>query len=595
MKKLFLRTMLLLCALVGTTVNTWAQNYEEIFTIASADVVSGSTYKAHTATVDNRGFVITFGGNNKSVGTNSGGRNNCKLTNYSKYAVSPVTTSSVASAFACTTSVSDVTKITYTYTGGSNPTSTKVYLLYSADNTTFSQVALTSGTQGGAISTSGSFAFAAKTGYFALLFEATNSSGAWRIDDVNVTFYKTKANDATLDHITLGGTYQTTFEQGSEFNHDGLTVTAHYDDSSSADVTGSASFSGYNMSTAGDQTVTVSYTEEGVTKTASYDITVTPVLLPVVTLDLSSNTDWGFPTSKTVPENTYTKNGYSIKLKGSSSNGYYFDSSNNNLLLGKQGATLTLPAFNLVVSKIIVYGSTGASASVAFNVFDGDDAVCTEATSSLVTHTFAIPFAHQTVGKVYTIKVTNNYNMRITKIEVYGDGCEAGLVGEAGWATYVTTAPVRYAEGDAFVVTAASDKVYMETVTDVPSNTPVVLKGAGAKTAILLDAEPAAPANELAVSTGGTVDGYVLSKKNSVVGFYKWNGGSLTSGKVYLPSSAVTSSSRDFIGFEGDVTGINEVKNQKKTVEGIFDLQGRKVVTPSKGLYIVNGKKVIIK
>ena len=168
-------------------------------------------------------------------------------------------------------------------------------------------------------------------------------------------------------------------------------------------------------------------------------------------------------------------------------------------------------------------------------------------------------------------------------------------VSDAGWATYVTVNPVRFANGDAFVVASASDKVYMESATDVPANTPVVLKGAGVKTAMVLDDAPAAPTNALAVSTGGTVDGYVLSKKNSVVGFYKWNGGSLTSGKVYLPSSAVTSSSRDFIGFEGDVTGINEVKNQKETVNGIFDLQGRKVVTPSKGLYIVNGKKVVIK
>ena len=64
-------------------------------------------------------------------------------------------------------------------------------------------------------------------------------------------------------------------------------------------------------------------------------------------------------------------------------------------------------------------------------------------------------------------------------------------------------------------------------------------------------------------------------------------------GKVYVePSSAA----REFIGFNFDeVTGINEVKNEKETVNGIFDLQGRKVITPSKGLYIVNGKKVVIK
>ena len=39
------------------------------FTIYSGDVVSGTSYKSHTSTVNERGYVITFGGNNSSVGT----------------------------------------------------------------------------------------------------------------------------------------------------------------------------------------------------------------------------------------------------------------------------------------------------------------------------------------------------------------------------------------------------------------------------------------------------------------------------------------------------------------------------------------------
>ena len=55
-----------------------------------------------------------------------------------------------------------------------------------------------------------------------------------------------------------------------------------------------------------------------------------------------------------------------------------------------------------------------------------------------------------------------------------------------------------------------------------------------------------------------------------------------------------------------DATGIEEVKGEngtegrrpeglKSKVEGIYDLQGRKVVNPSNGLYIVDGKKTYIK
>lgn len=160
----------------GTTIKT--------LSISSADVVSASAY----GTYSNSDWVITFGGNNKSVGTNSSNRAKCVLSSFEKYAVSPVTTSDIASAFANTTSINNVSKISYTFNGGSNQTSTNVYLLYSSDNNTFSQITLTKGTQGAAISSETEFEFDECDGYFAVLFVATNTSGAWRIDDVNLTF-----------------------------------------------------------------------------------------------------------------------------------------------------------------------------------------------------------------------------------------------------------------------------------------------------------------------------------------------------------------------------------------------------------------------
>jgi hypothetical protein len=42
-------------------------------------------------------------------------------------------------------------------------------------------------------------------------------------------------------------------------------------------------------------------------------------------------------------------------------------------------------------------------------------------------------------------------------------------------------------------------------------------------------------------------------------------------------------------------TSINEVKTENGEVKGVYDLQGRKVENPSKGLYIINGKKVFVK
>ena len=78
-----------------------------------------------------------------------------------------------------------------------------------------------------------------------------------------------------LSSITLSGTYQTIFEQDDTFTHEGLVVTAHYTEGKvDADVTASCSFSTPDMTTAGTKTVVVTYEEDGITKTASYNITV---------------------------------------------------------------------------------------------------------------------------------------------------------------------------------------------------------------------------------------------------------------------------------------------------------------------------------
>ena len=47
---------------------------------------------------------------------------------------------------------------------------------------------------------------------------------------------------------------------------------------------------------------------------------------------------------------------------------------------------------------------------------------------------------------------------------------------------------------------------------------------------------------------------------------------------------------------DGELTGIRTIESGVQNVENeYFDLQGRKVAQPTKGLYIVNGKKIIVK
>ena len=64
---------------------------------------------------------------------------------------------------------------------------------------------------------------------------------------------------------------------GDTFSAEGLVVTATYSDTTTAAVTG-YTLSEVDMTTAGTKTVTVTYTEGDVTKTATFDITVNAVI-----------------------------------------------------------------------------------------------------------------------------------------------------------------------------------------------------------------------------------------------------------------------------------------------------------------------------
>lgn len=121
-----------------------------------------------------------------------------------------------------------------------------------------------------------------------IYFNNASSVSGWAMGNVYLNGSYSVAASGTLDSIALSGTYPTAFTVGDSFSHDGMTVTANYvDPASSSDVTTSATFTGYNMSEAGNQTVTVSYGG----KSTTYDITVSaPIAVTSVSLNKTSTT-----------------------------------------------------------------------------------------------------------------------------------------------------------------------------------------------------------------------------------------------------------------------------------------------------------------
>ena len=79
----------------------------------------------------------------------------------------------------------------------------------------------------------------------------------------------------TLSSISVTAPTKTTYTVGDTFDATGMVVTATYSDASTADVTTSATTDfATQVASAGNKTVTVSYTEDGINKTDTFDITV---------------------------------------------------------------------------------------------------------------------------------------------------------------------------------------------------------------------------------------------------------------------------------------------------------------------------------
>ncbi len=171
----------------------------------------------------------------------------------------------------------------------------------------------------------------------------------------------------------------------------------------------------------------------------------------------------------------------------------------------------------------------------------------------------------------------------------------------AGYATFgYADAALDLTDVDAYAVTVSDDKAQLHSIQGkkIPAGTGIILKGSGDVTIPLtFDSTDEVGDNALLVSDGTVAADlstiYVLAKGNNGVGFYLLKDGYVHKGKAYLkilPSTSV----RQFIGFGDDTTGISVIDNGKLTIDNYYDLQGRRVANPSKGLYIVNGKKVVI-
>jgi len=168
----------------------------------------------------------------------------------------------------------------------------------------------------------------------------------------------------------------------------------------------------------------------------------------------------------------------------------------------------------------------------------------------------------------------------------------------------------------AYVVEGLDDRNYanLVTITEVPNNTGIIVKATKEgtyKVPVITDKTVESPTNLLHAVTEETNIGaitmdfyrYLLSNHNGIVGFYYMTKDVVVPAhKAFLETYQALAtdeiSAKVIFNFPDDdsneTTGIREVNSEKNTSD-TYTLSGVKIDKTQKGIYIVNGKKVVVK
>lgn len=162
----------------------------------------------------------------------------------------------------------------------------------------------------------------------------------------------------------------------------------------------------------------------------------------------------------------------------------------------------------------------------------------------------------------------------------------------------------------AYYASAAAGKVLKltEITGIIPANEGVILQNTGAAEAainltITTDEATTLTDNRLVGVTAkregyAVKSNYVLADGNKGIGFYKANFTAIPANKAYLPSENITNAQGVMMAFSfGDeVTGIDNVNAAAPAAKKYYDLQGRRVLYPAKGIFVTeDGQKVLFK
>ena len=319
-----------------------------------------------------------------------------------------------------------------------------------------------------------------------------------------------------------------------------------------------------------------------------------------------------------------TKSGLFLRFDGTNSNRgsmYYYGDT--------EGYTMPLKANTTYYVKVDFagWGSTGKPLRMNVTGPEGFTAVSQQYTTTVnadasdnTPQQFFIVFTTGDTAGNYVVNFqtpgsdSNTHNVVISNLELKKAQAEIVTIKEGfTGTTYSSAYPLDFSAADgltAYIITDVENgKCITEKVEKVPAGTGVYVEGAVGDYTINWVSKDAVDSfnGNLLIGTGAasaTVKSddkttyYMYGKQNDKVSFFKVGETARTASahKAYLAIATSNENSAKSMLIIGDdtVTGIDAV--EKNVVGGeVYNLKGQRVNKAQKGIYIVNGKKIVIK
>ena len=200
-------------------------------------------------------------------------------------------------------------------------------------------------------------------------------------------------------------------------------------------------------------------------------------------------------------------------------------------------------------------------------------------------------------------------NANVTFVGDLAPSIAGNAVDGVYWATYYNSAANMKADANTTVYKAAinGNSLTLTEIDDkvITAGQAVILKSTGANFSMTTSAavsaadysDNALEGVDVATAVSAGFKYYVLSNENSTLGFYHYTGATLGANKAFIKVlDDSTAPSYLSFNFGSETTDIAGVRCKTADVRSnVYNLAGQRVMQPTKGLYIVNGKKVVIK